>query len=147
MLVSSSRSNDHRESHISLVARGCFAGIFVYTPQTVGDPIPATAITLKDLPDHVTLKSFDQAPDFFTASQYHQYSFIAAAMFARNVLRGVYKPAALSNTLRSASTFSAASAEAQNPRGLEISKAQRIAHDGFVSGMPCLHVHHTIDID
>jgi len=68
-------------------------------------------------------------------------------MFARNVLRGVYKPAALSSTLRSASTFSAASVEAMNPRGLEIAKAQRIAHDGFVSGMSHLPVLYVTDID
>jgi cysteine synthase A len=57
-------------------------------------------------------------------------------MLARTALRAATKPTAISLTLRAASTFSAREAEAMNQHGIEISKAQRIAKDGFVSGKP-----------
>ena len=65
-------------------------------------------------------------------------------MFARTALRAATRPAtslSLSQRLTYATTatsnpqhFSASAVEAMNPHGLEISKAQRIAEDGFVSG-------------
>ena len=57
-------------------------------------------------------------------------------MLARTALRAATKPAAISLNLRAASTFSAREVEAMNQHGIEISKAQRIAKDGFVSGKP-----------
>lgn len=57
-------------------------------------------------------------------------------MLARTVLRAATKPTLFSHTLRAASTFSASAVEAMNPHGIEISKAQRVAKDGFVSGTP-----------
>ena len=61
-------------------------------------------------------------------------------MLARTALRAATKPGALTATLRFASTFSAAATEAMNPHGIEISKAQRVAKDGFISGThPFLH--------
>lgn len=54
-------------------------------------------------------------------------------MFARSALRHSAKSFSTAS-FRSASTFSASAAEAMNPHGIEISKAQRIAQDGFVSG-------------
>ena len=60
-------------------------------------------------------------------------------MLARTALRAATKPASLSLTLRAASTFSARETEAMNPRGIEISKAQRIAEDGFISGTIIQH--------
>lgn len=55
-------------------------------------------------------------------------------MFARNALRAVSKPAFTTKSLRTLTTSSTAS-DNMNPHGVEISKAQRIAQDGFVSGM------------
>jgi cysteine synthase A len=55
-------------------------------------------------------------------------------MLARTALRAATKPVAFSLTLRAASAFSAREVEAMNQHGIEISKAQRIAKDGFVSG-------------
>ena len=57
-------------------------------------------------------------------------------MLARTALRVATRPAAISISIRAASTFSARDAEAMNQHGIEISKAQRIAKDGFVSGTP-----------
>jgi cysteine synthase A len=54
-------------------------------------------------------------------------------MFARNALRVALKPANF-HALRASSTISVASIDAMNPHGIEISKAQRVAEDGFVSG-------------
>ncbi|KAK3712111.1 Cysteine synthase 1 [Vermiconidia calcicola] len=56
-------------------------------------------------------------------------------MLARTALRAATKPGALTATLRFASTFSAAATEAMNPHGIEISKAQRVAKDGFISAI------------
>jgi cysteine synthase A len=58
-------------------------------------------------------------------------------MFARNALRAASRPAFTTKSFRSASSL-AATAESMNPHGIEISKAQRIAQDGFVSGMKTL---------
>jgi len=55
-------------------------------------------------------------------------------MFARNALRAASKPAFTTKSFRSASSLTAAT-ESMNPHGIEISKAQRVAQDGFVSGM------------
>jgi cysteine synthase A len=55
-------------------------------------------------------------------------------MFARNALRAASRPAFTTKSFRSASSL-ASTAESMNPHGIEISKAQRIAQDGFVSGM------------
>jgi len=60
-------------------------------------------------------------------------------MLARQALRVASKPAFYSTAIRSASTFSASAVEAMNPHGIEISKAQRIAEDGFISGTPILN--------
>lgn len=54
-------------------------------------------------------------------------------MFARNALRVASKPAFTTKSLRTLTTSSATS-DNMNPHGVEISKAQRIAQDGFVSG-------------
>ncbi|KAK3707339.1 Cysteine synthase 1 [Vermiconidia calcicola] len=56
-------------------------------------------------------------------------------MLARTALRAVTKPTAFIIPLRAASTFSAAATEAMNPHGIEISKAQRVAKDGFISAI------------
>nr|POE72875.1 cysteine synthase 1 [Quercus suber] len=55
-------------------------------------------------------------------------------MFAQKSLR-FFSRSAASRQLRAASTFNAAAVEAMNPRGIEISKAQQIAHDGFISAI------------
>lgn len=59
-------------------------------------------------------------------------------MFARTALRTATKPTAAftASRIRLASTFSAAKTDAMNPHGVEISQAQRIAQQGFVSGTP-----------
>lgn len=54
-------------------------------------------------------------------------------MFARNALRVASKPAFTTKSLRTLTTSSATS-DNMNPHGVEISKAQRVAQDGFVSG-------------
>ncbi|GAB7360669.1 hypothetical protein MBLNU230_g0548t1 [Neophaeotheca triangularis] len=58
-------------------------------------------------------------------------------MLARNALRSASRPLSSSTftPLRAASTFSPAAVEAMNPHGVEISKAQRVAQDGFVSAI------------
>ncbi|KAK0945059.1 Cysteine synthase 1 [Friedmanniomyces endolithicus] len=65
-------------------------------------------------------------------------------MFARTALRAVTRPATINRTVRlgyataatsDPSQFSASAVEAMNPRGVEISKAQRIAEDGFISAI------------
>jgi hypothetical protein len=65
-------------------------------------------------------------------------------MFARTALRVAVKPALAPIRLRAAyataatsdpAQFSASAVEAMNPRGVEISKAQQIAEQGFISGM------------
>ena len=55
-------------------------------------------------------------------------------MFARNALRVASRPAFSHQAFRSASSL-AATAESMNPHGIEISKAQRVAQDGFVSAI------------
>lgn len=55
-------------------------------------------------------------------------------MFARNALRVASKPAFTTKSLRTLTTSSATS-DNMNPHGVEISKAQRIAQDGFVSAI------------
>lgn len=64
-------------------------------------------------------------------------------MFARTALRAVSKPANFTQRLTYATAatsspahFSASAVEAMNPRGVEISKAQKIAENGLVSGAP-----------
>ncbi|KAL1588447.1 Cysteine synthase 1 [Cladosporium halotolerans] len=58
-------------------------------------------------------------------------------MFARNALRVASKPAFTPRALRSASTLTTSSSvsDNMNPHGVEISKAQRVAQDGFVSAI------------
>ncbi|KAF2483368.1 tryptophan synthase beta subunit-like PLP-dependent enzyme [Neohortaea acidophila] len=56
-------------------------------------------------------------------------------MFARGALRLIARPASCPLPIRYASTFSASATEAMNPHGIEISKAQRVAKDGFVSAI------------
>lgn len=65
---------------------------------------------------------------------------LEAPMLTRQVIRAARYPVRLNVALRSASTFSASATEAMNPHGIEISKAQRIAKDGFVSGMSYFNV-------
>ncbi|CAK3937345.1 cysteine synthase [Lecanosticta acicola] len=55
-------------------------------------------------------------------------------MFARTALRTIPKPATF-RSIRPASTISAAQVNAMNPRGVEISKAQKVAENGFVSAI------------
>ena len=56
-------------------------------------------------------------------------------MFARTALRTAARPVAFTpSRIRLASTFSATKTDAMNPHGVEISKAQRVAQEGFVSG-------------
>lgn len=55
-------------------------------------------------------------------------------MFARNALRVASRPAFSHQAFRSASSL-ATTAESMNPHGIEISKAQRVAQDGFVSAI------------
>ena len=56
-------------------------------------------------------------------------------MLARAVLRAGSRP--VFTAVRCASSISASSIDAMNPHGIEISKAQRIAEDGLVSGTIC----------
>lgn len=63
-------------------------------------------------------------------------------MFARRALRAATRPATLNQRLcyataatSSPAHFSATAVHNMNPHGLEISKAQRIAEDGLISGM------------
>jgi cysteine synthase A len=74
--------------------------------------------------------------DILTSSPCSLFTLHQAPMLARTALRAATKPAALSLSIRAASTFSARDAEAMNPHGIEISKAQRIAKEGCVSGTP-----------
>jgi len=64
-------------------------------------------------------------------------------MFARTALRAAGKPVALTQRFGYATAatsspahFSAQAVEQTNAHGMEISRAQRIATDGFVSGKP-----------
>lgn len=76
-------------------------------------------------------------------------TFTFPSMFARHSLRAVSRPAPTASSAlqrfayATAATshpahFSAQAVEDANPHGMEISKAQRIAENGFVSGSPTL---------
>ena len=54
------------------------------------------------------------------------------SMLTRNAIRLVARSAVVSSAATRA--FSAVAVEKMNPQGIEISKAQRVAENGFVSG-------------
>lgn len=60
-------------------------------------------------------------------------SLVLVKMLVRGALRAA-SSTSFRTSYRLASTFSASATEAMNPHGIEISKAQRIAKDGFISG-------------
>jgi hypothetical protein len=83
-------------------------------------------------------------PNFVFTAATCIFPYMAVQMFARTALRAATKPALAPIRLRAAyataatsdpAQFSASAVEAMNPRGVEISKAQRIADQGFISGM------------
>jgi hypothetical protein len=59
---------------------------------------------------------------------------LEAPLLARQALRAAKRPVRFNYAFRAASTYSASAIEAMNPHGVEISKAQRVAQNGLVSG-------------